>query len=114
MCCVECGGALRDVFAAPRKRRQARKSPARRQATPEPEPTPELAGGGTRAWLKRSAPFMLAAVLLAGAAMVKLSAGHTLPALASSMFCLVTCLRVFLIYREEVEGEEAGFMTGLA
>lgn len=112
VCCVECGGALRDAFAAPRKRRKARQAkPARAAREAEPvQSTP----GATKTWLKRSAPFMLATVFLAGAALVKLSVGHTLPALVSSMLCLVTCLRVFLIYREEVEGEEVGFMAGLA
>jgi hypothetical protein len=110
VCCVDCGGTLREAFAK-REVCKARKAQATRKATPEPEPV--VAGDGTKAWLKRSAPFMIATALLACTALVKLSAGHTLPALASSMLCLVTCLRVFLIYREEVLNEEGGFMTGL-
>jgi len=99
LCCVNCGGSLRNSLAAPAKRKKTRRAPRR----PEPEP---VASGTTSAWLKRAAPFMIAALLTACTAAIKIAMGRPLPALVSAMLCLVSCLRVFFIYQEESEEED--------
>lgn len=114
ICCVRCGGGLRDVEFAPARQRRAKEPRAEepRAKKPAREAAPEPAATGPSphtAWLKRAAPFMLATLFLAAAALIKLSAGRPIPALASAMFCVLTSLRIFLIYQEEVHGEEPEF-----